>query len=110
MDGMTQIDRWIDMCAVSDIPMRGARRVVVDALEIGIFRTSAGDIYAIDNRCPHKGGPLSDGIVHDTAVTCPLHGFVIDLSTGEARGADTGCVTAFTVDVRGDRVFVNLAQ
>ena len=104
MDGTTMASRWIDIGAVTDIPVRGARVVRVGMQEIGVFRTSTGDIYAIDNRCPHKGGPLSEGIVHDTAVTCPLHNWVLDLRSGKARGADEGCVRTWEVEVADNRI------
>ncbi|MCI4643496.1 MAG: nitrite reductase small subunit NirD [Hyphomonadaceae bacterium] len=100
-------ETWIDLCGLADIPLRGARRVKLDEDEIAIFRTASNTIYAINNRCPHKGGPLSEGIVHDTGVTCPLHALIIDLETGQARGADTGCVRTYPVEVReNQRVFL----
>ena len=107
MDGMiSSQDNWIDLCDVSDLPMRGSRRITLAGVDIGVFRTQDGDVYAIENKCPHLGGPLSEGIVHDNAVTCPLHSWIIDLSTGQARGADSGCVKTFPVEVRGARVFL----
>lgn len=110
MDGTTMAHRWVDVGMIADVPVRGARVVRVGALEIGVFRTTAGDIYAIDNRCPHKGGPLSEGIVHDSAVTCPLHNWVLDLRTGKARGADEGCVRTYEVDIRdGGRICLKVA-
>ena len=108
MDGMAPKTFWIDVCGLSDIPVRGARRFAARSGEIALFRTASGAVFAIDNRCPHKGGPLSEGIVHDTGVTCPLHNWVIDLQSGVARGADEGCVRTYAVDLRGERVFVNL--
>ena len=84
---------WIDIGAVDDIPLRGARvrRRRRDG-RIAVFRTGDDEVFALDDRCPHKGGPLSQGIVHGRAVTCPLHNWVISLETGEALGADEGCV------------------
>ena len=86
----TSTETWIELCGLNDIQPRGSRRVKLGVDEIAIFRTASNSVYTIRNRCPHKGGPLSEGIVHDTAVTCPLHSMVIDLETGKARGADTG--------------------
>ena len=73
---------WIDIGSVSDIPRRGARVVKAPGGDIAVFRTGNDEIYALRDRCPHAGGPLSNGIVHDRRVTCPLHGQVIDLGSG----------------------------
>jgi nitrite reductase (NADH) small subunit len=81
---------WTDVGAVTDIPLRGARRVTSPRGGIAVFRTGDGQAFALLDVCPHKGGPLSEGIVHGRAVTCPLHGRVIDLATGEGVGADRG--------------------
>lgn len=91
---------WIDICSVTDIPMRGARRVAGRNAPIALFRTSDNAIYALEDRCPHKQGPLSMGIVHDASVTCPLHAMRISLATGELMGADAGKGCAPVVKVR----------
>lgn len=91
---------WIDVGAVTDIPLRGARRVPTPAGDIAVFRTGDNAVFALQDRCPHKGGPLSQGIVHGRSVTCPLHAQVIDLSTGELTGADAGKGCAPTVPVK----------
>ena len=107
MDGSSMGSEWVAVGKVAEIPVRGARVLRANGLEIGVFRTSTGEVYAIDNRCPHKKGPLSEGIVHDSAVTCPLHNWVIDLRSGKARGADEGCVTTYPVELReGDVIYV----
>lgn len=101
----------IDIGRIDDIPPQGARVVRLPALELAVFRTAAGEIFALDNRCPHKGGPLSEGIVHGRAVTCPLHNWVIDLATGEAQGPDAGCVRTVRVEVSADgRLSLDLAS
>ncbi len=82
--------RWIDVGAADEIPRRGARRVATPFGDIAVFRTGDGAVFALRDRCPHKQGPLSQGIVHGRSVTCPLHGWVIDLATGEPTGADAG--------------------
>jgi nitrite reductase (NADH) small subunit len=99
---------WIDVGAVTDIPRRGARRVSTPAGDIAVFRTGDNEVFALVDRCPHKGGPLSQGIVHGRSVTCPLHAFNIDLSTGEPTGADAGkgCAPSVPVRVEGGRVFL----
>ena len=100
---------WIDIGSLDDIPRRGARKVKTVMGCVAVFRTGDDRVFALDNACPHKGGPLSEGIVHDTAVSCPLHAMVIDLETGKARGADTGCVQTYPLEVRADeRVYIGL--
>ncbi|MEA3537265.1 nitrite reductase small subunit NirD [Rhizobium sp. CC-YZS058] len=81
---------WIAIGHLDDIPLRGARCIRTPAGRIAVFRTAADEVFAIEDRCPHKGGPLSQGIVHGKAVTCPLHNVVISLEDGKALGADEG--------------------
>lgn len=104
-----EIDRWIDVGAVSDIPRRGARRVATPFGDIAVFRTGDGAVFALRDRCPHKHGPLSQGLVHGRQVTCPLHAWTIDLATGEPTGADAGKGCAPTVRVRVEDSRVLLA-
>ena len=100
---------WVEVGALADIPLRGAR-VVRSALgDIALFRAADDTVFALEDRCPHKGGPLSQGIVHDHAVTCPLHNWVIDLATGTARGADQGCAKAIAIKLAEGRVYVAAA-
>ncbi|HWK32574.1 MAG TPA: nitrite reductase small subunit NirD [Hyphomicrobium sp.] len=99
---------WILIGTLADIPQRGARRVETPDGTIAVFRTADDRVFAIDDRCPHKGGPLSQGIVHGASVTCPLHNWVISLETGEAQGADHGCVRTVPVKVEGGAIFVAL--
>ena len=103
---------WTDIGAVVDIPRRGARRVPTPQGDIAVFRTGDGDIYALFDRCPHKGGPLSQGIVHGRTVTCPLHSWTIDLATGHPTGADAGKGCTFTapIEVREGRIFLGSAR
>lgn len=98
---------WIDIGALDDIPARGARTVRTAHGCVAVFRTHDDRVFALDDRCPHKGGPLSDGIVHGHAVTCPLHAWVISLETGMAQGADTGRVATFPARVEGGRVLLD---
>jgi nitrite reductase (NADH) small subunit len=101
---------WRDVGALADIPLRGARRVATVLGDIALFRTGDDEVYALFDRCPHKAGPLSQGIVHGRAVTCPLHAWVIDLRTGEPTGADAGkgCTPTAPVRVDGGRVLLAL--
>jgi len=94
--------------SITDIPRRGARCVETPHGKIAIFRTAEDRIFAIEDHCPHKSGPLSQGIVHATAVTCPLHNWVISLETGKALGADEGSVRTIAVKVDGQRIFIDL--
>ena len=102
-------ERWITVGTIGDIPCEGARVVRTSIGDIAIFRTAAGDIFAIDDCCPHLGGPLSQGIVHGRNVTCPLHSLVIDLATGSAVGPDEGCVLTIPVRLRDDEIELDLA-
>jgi nitrite reductase (NADH) small subunit len=103
------LDSWIDIGAAEAIPLRGARVVRTHRGCLAIFRTGENEVFALDDRCPHKGGPLSQGIVHGTAVTCPLHNWVISLETGQAQGADEGRVRAHGVRVEDGRVLLDPA-
>jgi nitrite reductase (NADH) small subunit len=91
---------WLEIGRVEDVPRRGARRVQTPDGFIAIFRTSDDEVFALADKCPHKGGPLSQGIVHGRAVACPLHNWSIDLESGEAMGADRGKGCAPRVPVR----------
>jgi len=99
---------WIKIGTITDIPRRGARCVVTPQGRIAVFRTAEDQVFAIEDRCPHKGGPLSQGIVHGAAVTCPLHNWVISLKTGKALGADEGAVRTLPIKVDGDQLFITL--
>ena len=86
------IGECLDIGWVNEIPVRGSRTVTVDGgEEIAIFRTGDDKVFALLNRCPHKAGPLSQGIVHGHSVACPLPNWIIALAPGEAQGEDTGC-------------------
>jgi nitrite reductase (NADH) small subunit len=99
---------WIDVGAVTDVPRRGARRVTTPSGDIAVFRTGDNEVFALLDKCPHKGGPLSQGIVHGRTVTCPLHAFNIDLATGEPTGADAGkgCAPRIPVRIEDGRVLL----
>lgn len=102
--------KWIDIGPVEQLPAMGARTLPVQGgQEIAIFRTATGGIHALANKCPHKKGPLSQGIVHDTSVTCPLHNWRISLLTGEALGEDKGCVPVIPVKVDAGRIYIERA-
>lgn len=93
---------------IDDIPRQGARRIRNYGKNIALFRTSDDRIFALEDSCPHKNGPLSEGIVHDDCVTCPLHNWVISLATGKAQGADEGESAVYPVTMDGERIMVTL--
>jgi nitrite reductase (NADH) small subunit len=96
---------WIPICRVDDIPVLGARRVArAQGAEVAVFRTSTDKVFAVLDRCPHKGGPLSQGIVFGESVACPLHNWTIDLGSGCAKAPDEGCAQRFAVQVDNDQV------
>ena len=98
---------WLDIGGLDEIPVRGARTVpVVGGEEIAVFRTGDNQVFALVNRCPHKQGPLSQGIVHGHSVSCPLHNWNISLASGEAQGADKGCTPTVPVRVDAGRVLI----
>jgi len=99
--------KWVDIGPLEAIPILGARVVKSAAGCIAVFRTAANEAFAMDDRCPHKAGPLSQGIVHGKAVTCPLHNWVIDLETGEAQGADKGQVKTVALKIESGRILLD---
>ncbi len=101
---------WIEIGVIGDIPRRRTRCVATPFGRIGCFRTQYDQLFAIEDRCPHKGGPLSQGIVHGASVTCPLHNWVIALETGAAQGADEGSVRSFALKQDGERIFIATAS
>ncbi|MGH6781857.1 MAG: nitrite reductase small subunit NirD [Sphingomonadaceae bacterium] len=98
---------WLDIGPIDQIPLRGSRTVpVAGGEEIAVFRTGDNEVFALVNRCPHKHGPLSQGIVHGHSVACPLHNWNISLKTGEAQGEDKGCTPTVPVKVDAGRVLI----
>ena len=100
------MNNWIDIADLNEIPKRGARVVKTHFGCVAIFRTDDDRVFAVDDTCPHKKGPLSEGIVHGASVTCPLHNWVFDLQTGLAQGADEGRIATFDVKVLNGRVLL----
>ncbi|GIM46757.1 nitrite reductase NAD(P)H small subunit [Collibacillus ludicampi] len=89
-----------------DIPVQLGRVIRVGQREIALFRLSNGEIRALENRCPHKGGSLAEGIISGEYVFCPLHDRKINLSDGKVQEPDTGCVRAYQVEIDKDKVFI----
>lgn len=99
---------WVEVCRVDDIPALGARVLERDGGDnIALFRTASGKVFALRDRCPHKGGPLSQGIVAGETVTCPLHSWNLSLENGEARAPDVGCTTTYPVRVEDGVVWLS---
>lgn len=101
------MSEWIDIAALEDIPSRGARVVKTRAGCVAVFRTASDEVFALDNACPHKQGPLAEGIVHGAAVTCPLHNWVISLETGQVQGPDEGQVATYPARVEQGRILLD---
>ena len=98
---------WKKICALGDVPVLGARVVDSDTHgRIAVFRNAADEVFAVHDKCPHKAGPLSQGIVHGDTVTCPLHSWKISLRSGEALGEDKGCVPTIPVKVDAGRIYL----
>jgi len=98
---------WLDIGPASQIEPGSARTLpVLGGEEIAVFRTVRGEVYALVNKCPHKQGPLSQGIVHGDSVTCPLHNYRISLKTGEALGDDKGCTPTIPLKLEAGRIFL----
>ena len=99
---------WTVICRVDDIPVLGARRVARErGMDVAVFRNDEDQVFALLDRCPHKGGPLSQGIVFGTSVACPLHNWTIGLDDGQARAPDQGCTQRFSCRVQDGQVMLD---
>ena len=102
---------WVVICTVDDIPALGARRVArAQGLDVALFRGAGDRVFALLDRCPHKGGPLSQGIVFGESVACPLHNWTIGLATGEAAAPDEGSTPRFAVWVDAGLVHLSASE
>ena len=102
------MSEWLEIGGLEEIPRLGARVVRTKHGDIAVFRTADDEVFALRDACPHKGGPLSQGIVHGRRVTCPLHGWNIELDCGRAVSPDEGCSESFAVRVENGRVAVQI--
>jgi nitrite reductase (NADH) small subunit len=102
------VNAWVAVCAVDDVPVLGSRRVSRQrGMPVALFRTANDQIHALLDRCPHKGGPLSQGIVMAQGVACPLHNWTIQFTDGCARAPDEGQTPVFAVRVEQGKVFLD---
>jgi nitrite reductase (NADH) small subunit len=104
---------FVRVCRVDDIPRLGARvirRSDDRGGNVALFRTADDRVFALRDRCPHKGGPLSQGIVFGDRVACPLHNWTIELASGCAVAPDHGCAHAFAVRIDHGVVHVALGD
>jgi nitrite reductase (NADH) small subunit len=99
---------WIELGGIEEIPRLGSRVVETEGGPIAVFRNAEDEVFALLNRCPHKGGPLSEGIVYGRTVACPLHNWCLDLASGQAKAPDEGCAPSYPVRVSEGRVFLGL--
>ncbi|PLY16888.1 MAG: nitrite reductase (NAD(P)H) small subunit [Sedimenticola sp.] len=99
---------WITVGNIADIPRLGTRVVNTDSGEVAVFRTSDDKIFALRDHCPHKGGPLSQGIIYGNTVACPLHNWSINLETGEALAPDEGCSHSYPVKVENGVILLGV--
>ena len=102
------MSEWHEIGLISDIPRLGARVIETPHGEVAVFRSADDQVFALRDRCPHKGGPLSQGIVHGKRVTCPLHNWVVELESGQAVAPDEGCTRRYPVRLDGERVLLCL--
>jgi len=108
---MRTVNDWVLICDVTDIPVLGSRRVTRESgLDVAVFRNDQDEVFALLDRCPHKGGPLSQGIVFGTHVACPLHNWTIGLCDGQASAPDEGCTPKFSVKLQDGKVYLKAAE
>lgn len=102
------MSEWKEIGRIEDIPKLGARVVKTSNGDVAVFRNAQDEIFALNDKCPHKGGPLSQGIVHGRSVTCPLHNWVLDLEDGNAKGPDEGCAGTYAVKLSDEIIYIDL--
>ena len=105
------MSNWKTICQLQDIPVLGSRRVKRErGGDVALFRSAKDEVYALLDRCPHKGGPLSQGLVFGSSVSCPLHGWVIALDSGHAMAPDEGVTIRFSVQVQDQAIQLDLDE
>ena len=101
-------ENWVEVGTLSEIPPLGSRIVQTSTDEIAIFRAADDSVFALSNRCPHKNGPLSEGILYGHRVTCPLHNWVIELESGQAVAPDVGCAKSYPTRLDGEMILLSI--
>jgi nitrite reductase (NADH) small subunit len=103
------MNNWIEIGHINEIPQLGSRVVKTNSGKIAIFRNSEDEVFALGDRCPHKGGPLSEGMISGRTVTCPLHNWKLQLDTGMAIAPDDGCTNTYPIRIEEDIIYLQLA-
>ena len=107
MEAKVETGDWIEVGVINDIPKLGARVINTPDGDIAVFRTADDEIFALRDKCPHKGGPLSQGIVHGKRVACPLHDWKIHLDSGDAVAPDEGCAASYPIRMEGETIYLS---
>ena len=107
METKVETSDWIEVGVINDIPKLGARVINTPDGDIAVFRTADDEIFALRDKCPHKGGPLSQGIVHGKRVACPLHDWKIHLDSGDAVAPDEGCAASYPIRMEGETIYLS---
>lgn len=100
---------WTEVGRIEDLPRPGGRKLRTPAGDIALFRTSGDEVFALAEKCPHRGGPLSQGMVYGNRVQCCMHGLNLDLATGKAVAPEEGCAAPYPVRIEDGRIYVALA-
>ncbi len=100
--------KWYKIVSIEEIPFMSSRVIEIGDLQIAIFKTKDNSIFAVNNTCPHKKGKLSEGLVHEHIVTCPLHNWNIDLKSGEALGNDNGCTNVYETKIVENIIYLGI--
>lgn len=108
MNAVLTAQTWVEVGPIDAIPRLGARVIEREGGDIAVFRTRDDAVFALLNRCPHRGGPLSEGIVYGQTVACPLHNWCMDLASGAAKAPDEGQVARFPTRIEGGVVQVSM--
>lgn len=103
---MEKTIRSVFICDVLDLPQKLGKTVTIGRKEIAVFKMENGKIRAIENRCPHKGGVLAEGILSGEYVFCPMHDWKISVKDGKVQSPDVGCVQTYPVEVKDGQVYV----
>lgn len=100
---------WVALGAVEQIGLGQGRCFRIGALQLAIFRLRSGEVYALDAACPHRGGPLADGLIGGQTVICPLHGYRFSLSDGRSLDGEFN-TNSYPVEIRDGGLYVKLSE